>query len=78
MKRSNRGPLDTHPITSMPTAEATALCRGQLELFRLPGPPVVISYARPDGGPLTDADFEHIARLARTATTTRKSGYQCR
>lgn len=23
----------------------------------------------PDGGPLTDADFEHLARIARAATT---------
>lgn len=56
-----------------PAAEATPVCEGQLELFRPPGPGVVISYARPDGGPLTDADFDHLARLARTATTTRKS-----
>ncbi|MFF9819810.1 hypothetical protein [Streptomyces sp. NPDC014006] len=26
------------------------------------------SYVRPDGGPLTDADFEHLARIARAAT----------
>ncbi|THA65370.1 hypothetical protein E6R60_33170 [Streptomyces sp. A0642] len=61
-------------LTNAPAAEATPLCDGQLELFRPPGPRVVISYARPDGGPLTDADFEHLARLARAATTTRKSG----
>ncbi|MEV6147056.1 hypothetical protein [Streptomyces sp. NPDC051992] len=61
-------------LTNAPAAEATPVSPGQLELFRPPGPRVVISYARPDGGPLTDADFEHLARLARTATTTRKSG----
>ncbi|UZI34030.1 hypothetical protein [Streptomyces sp. VB1] len=54
-------------------AEAASGCAGQLELFPPPGPCVVISYTRPDGGALTDADFEHLARLARTATTTRKS-----
>lgn len=61
-------------LTNAPAAEATPVCAGQLELFHRPGPRVVISYARPDGGPLTDADFEHLARLARMATTTRKSG----
>ncbi|MCX4411596.1 hypothetical protein OG840_61640 [Streptomyces sp. NBC_01764] len=44
------------------------MCVGQLELFRPPGPRVVISYTRPDGGALTDADFDHLARLARAAT----------
>ncbi|MGW1037578.1 hypothetical protein [Streptomyces antibioticus] len=61
-------------LTNAPTAETTPVCAGQLELFRPPGPRVVISYARPDGGALTDADFDHLARLARAATTTRKSG----
>lgn len=51
-----------------PAAEATPACPGQLELFRPPGPRVVISCARPDGGPLTDADFDHLARLARATT----------
>ncbi|MFJ4700629.1 hypothetical protein ACIP5N_21375 [Streptomyces sp. NPDC088768] len=60
-------------LTDVPTTEAVPLCAGQLELFRPPGPHVVISYARPDGSALTDADFDHLARLARTATT-RKSG----
>ncbi|MGA5599001.1 hypothetical protein ACPCSE_32695 [Streptomyces cellulosae] len=32
-------------------------------------PHITIDYARPDGGPLTDADFEHLARIARAATT---------
>ncbi|MFD8268524.1 hypothetical protein [Streptomyces althioticus] len=31
-------------------------------------PHIIIDYARPDGGPLTDADFEHLARIARAAT----------
>lgn len=51
-----------------PQAEATPLHPGQLALFPAPGPRIVISYARPDGGPLTDADFDHLARLARTAS----------
>ncbi|WP_277819667.1 hypothetical protein [Streptomyces silvensis] len=32
-------------------------------------PHLTIDYARPDGGPLTGADFAVLARLARTATT---------
>ncbi|MFI0901772.1 hypothetical protein [Streptomyces sp. NPDC020983] len=28
----------------------------------------IVSYARPDGGPLTADDFDHLARLARTAS----------
>ncbi|MFF8287470.1 hypothetical protein ACF06W_32785 [Streptomyces albus] len=32
-------------------------------------PHLTIDYARPDGGPLTTADFEHLARIARAATT---------
>ncbi|MFE1076641.1 hypothetical protein ACFW5W_36300 [Streptomyces sp. NPDC058783] len=32
-------------------------------------PHVTIDYARPDGGPLTDADFEHLARIVGAATT---------
>ncbi|MGW9439620.1 hypothetical protein [Streptomyces sp. NPDC055607] len=37
-------------------------------------PRVTIDYARPDGGPLTDADFDHLARIAQAARTefTRK------
>ncbi|WP_433407066.1 hypothetical protein [Streptomyces sp. CA-146814] len=47
----------------------------QLELFPVrPRPSITIDYARPDGGALTDADFEHLARLAGAAATTRKSG----
>jgi len=53
-----------------PAAEATPLCSGQLELFRVCARPhLTIDYARPDGGPLTDADFQHLARIARAATT---------
>ncbi|MEU1312551.1 hypothetical protein ABZ419_27180 [Streptomyces cinnamoneus] len=48
-----------------PAPQATPVSPGQLELF----PRVVLHYARPDGGPLTDADFELLAELARTATT---------
>jgi hypothetical protein len=51
-------------LTDTPAAEATAVSPGQLELFRLSGLRIVISYARPDGGALTDADFDHLARLA--------------
>ncbi|MFE4829815.1 hypothetical protein [Streptomyces sp. NPDC056672] len=61
-------------LTKAPAEESTPLCAGQLELFRPPGPRIVISYARPDGGPLTDADFDHLAQLARVAITTRESG----
>lgn len=51
-------------------AEATPLCPGQLELFRVRSRPhLTIDYARPDGGPLTDVDFDVLARLARTAIT---------
>ncbi|MFF3730865.1 hypothetical protein ACFYXM_11215 [Streptomyces sp. NPDC002476] len=56
-------------LTNAPAAEATPVCDGQLELFRPPGPRVVIDYARPDGGPLTAADFDHLAWIARAATT---------
>lgn len=53
-----------------PQSETTPLCAGQLELFPVrTGRRVVVSYARPDGGPLTGADFDHLARLARTATS---------
>ncbi|GAA2964935.1 hypothetical protein GCM10010518_59380 [Kitasatospora cinereorecta] len=56
-----------------PAAEATPLCPGQLELFRVQARPhLTIDYARPDGGPLTDADFDFLARLARTATTRKR------
>ncbi|MFY0516031.1 hypothetical protein ACOMD4_37450 [Streptomyces anulatus] len=58
---------------SCTTATSPEASAEQLKLFPVPGPRVVISYARPDGGALTDADFEHLTRLARTATT-RKSG----
>ncbi|QRV25853.1 hypothetical protein I6J39_34975 (plasmid) [Streptomyces californicus] len=41
----------------------------QLALFSVrPRPSITIDYARPDGGPLTDADFDHLARIARAAT----------
>ncbi|MFC7885278.1 hypothetical protein ACFUVV_25880 [Streptomyces sp. NPDC057376] len=53
-----------------PAVEATPVCPGQLELFRVQARPhIIIDCARPDGGPLTDADFEHLARIARAATT---------
>ncbi|MFI9311236.1 hypothetical protein [Streptomyces triculaminicus] len=52
-----------------PAPQATPVSPGQLELFPAPGPRVVLHYARPDGGPLTDADFALLAELARTATT---------
>ena len=58
----------TAPAT--PAAHATPLCPGQLALFRVRSRPhITIDYARPDGGPLTGADFEHLARIARAATT---------
>lgn len=44
------------------------MCAGQLALFPVRTSRRVVSYARPDGGPLTDADFDHLARLARTAS----------
>ncbi|QHC33872.1 hypothetical protein [Streptomyces sp. HF10] len=53
-----------------PAPQATPVGPGQLELFRVrPRPSITIDYARPDGGPLTDADFAHLARIARAATT---------
>ncbi|WP_327332960.1 hypothetical protein [Streptomyces anulatus] len=58
---------------SCTTATSPEASAEQLELFPVPGSRVVISYARPDGGALTDADFEHLARLARPVTS-RKSG----
>lgn len=49
----------TEPATT-PTPQVT----GQLALFRVqPRPSVIIDYARPDGGPLTDADFEMLRGL---------------
>ncbi|MFF8387779.1 hypothetical protein ACF053_29635 [Streptomyces kanasensis] len=42
---------------------------GQGVLFPLPKPPIVIDYARADGGPLTDEDFARLQELARTAST---------
>ncbi|GHH25950.1 hypothetical protein Srubr_26270 [Streptomyces rubradiris] len=56
-----------------PAAQATPVCPGQLELFRVrPRPHLVLDYARPDGGPLTDADFAPLTRLARAATTRKR------
>ncbi|UQI49827.1 hypothetical protein M1P56_35650 (plasmid) [Streptomyces sp. HU2014] len=59
-----------------PAAETTPLCPGQVALFPGSGTRVVITYARPDGGPLTDADFDHLAQLAHAAsgTPTRPTG----
>ncbi|MER7223315.1 hypothetical protein [Streptomyces rubradiris] len=37
-----------------------------------PRPHLVLDYARPDGGPLTDADFAPLTRLARAATTRKR------
>jgi hypothetical protein len=57
-------------LATTPTPQATPLCPGQLELFRMwSRPSITIDYARPDGGPLADADFDHLARIARAATT---------
>lgn len=40
-------------------------CPGQLELFPVATTrTVTYEYARPDGQPLTDADFERIKKLA--------------
>ncbi|MFJ2589697.1 hypothetical protein [Streptomyces sp. NPDC087538] len=53
-----------------PTPQATPVSPGQLELFRVRRrPSITIDYARPDSGPLTDEDFDHLARTARAATT---------
>ncbi|RZD62916.1 hypothetical protein C0Q58_14330 [Streptomyces albidoflavus] len=50
--------------TEVPAPQATLTGPGQLELFRVrPCPSVTIDYARPDGGPLTDADFEMLRGL---------------
>ncbi|MFK0121617.1 hypothetical protein [Streptomyces sp. NPDC090994] len=60
--------MSSRATTPAPTA--IPLCPGQLELFRVRSrPSITIAYARPDGGPLTDADFDHLARIARAATT---------
>ncbi|MFF6903330.1 hypothetical protein [Streptomyces hydrogenans] len=49
---------------------ATPFTPRRLELFRVRVQPrVVIDYARPDGGPLTEADYDHLARLARAASS---------
>ncbi|MET9562509.1 hypothetical protein [Streptomyces tauricus] len=54
----------------MPTPQATPAGPGQLALFRVQARPhITIDYARPDGGPISDADFQHLARIARAATT---------
>ncbi|MFJ3914372.1 hypothetical protein [Streptomyces vinaceus] len=37
-------------------------------LFPQPKPPIVIDYARADGGPLTDEDLDRLRELARTAS----------
>ncbi|MFF3958776.1 hypothetical protein ACFYY1_37070 [Streptomyces sp. NPDC001890] len=60
-------------LATTPMPQSTPVSPGQLELFRVRRcPSITIDYARPDGGPLTGADFEHLARIARAATT-RKS-----
>ncbi|MDP9954164.1 MULTISPECIES: hypothetical protein [Streptomyces] len=41
----------------------------QLALFSVrPRPSITIDYARPDGSPLTDADFDHLARASTRPT----------
>ncbi|WP_042404442.1 hypothetical protein [Streptacidiphilus carbonis] len=61
---------------------ATPVSPRQLALFPVrTGPRVVLSYTRPDGGPLTAADFDHLTRLARPATgatPTPKGSTSCR
>ncbi|MFE3601351.1 hypothetical protein [Streptomyces sp. NPDC059142] len=57
-------------LTTAPTPQATPVSPGQLELFRVrTRPHITLDYARPDGSPLTDADFDHLARIARAAIT---------
>lgn len=57
-------------LAETPAPQAIPVIPGQLELFRVrTRPAVTITYARPDGGPLTDADFDHLARIVRAATT---------
>ncbi|MGW6588450.1 hypothetical protein [Streptomyces globisporus] len=52
--------------TTAPSPEASA---EQLALFPVrTRPSITIDYARPDGEPLTAADFDHLARIARAAT----------
>ncbi|MGW1807191.1 hypothetical protein [Streptomyces sp. NPDC002078] len=44
-------------------------------------PRIAIDCARPDGGPLTEADFDLLARIARAATPgtdPRGSAHPCR
>ncbi|MEV6400859.1 hypothetical protein AB0M39_39810 [Streptomyces sp. NPDC051907] len=38
-------------------------------LFPLPKPPVVIDYARPDGGSLIDEDFDRRQEIARAVSS---------
>ncbi|GHF34966.1 hypothetical protein GCM10018772_70640 [Streptomyces fumanus] len=53
-----------------PAAESTRPYPGQLELFRVQvRSHLTIDYVRPDGGPLTSADFDRLARVARAALT---------
>jgi hypothetical protein len=62
----------TGPAAAL-TAQATPVHPRQLELFPVrTRPRIAIDYARPDGGPLTDDDFDLLAQLARTAITRKK------
>ncbi|MFJ6889874.1 hypothetical protein ACIQRC_34210 [Streptomyces californicus] len=55
---------------SCTTATSPGPSAEQLALFSVrPRPSITIDYARPDGGPLTAADFDRLARIARAATT---------
>ncbi|WP_047471569.1 hypothetical protein [Streptomyces sp. M10] len=57
-----------------PAPTRTPQVTGQLALFRVqPRPSIIIDYARPDGASLTDEDFDHLARIARAAATSRRS-----
>ncbi|MFB6840249.1 hypothetical protein ACFU6M_35420 [Streptomyces bottropensis] len=51
------------------TNEPAQVHPDQGALFPQPKPPIVIDYARADGGPLTDEDFDKLQELARTAST---------
>ncbi|MFJ2745397.1 hypothetical protein ACIO3O_37705 [Streptomyces sp. NPDC087440] len=61
-------------MTTTPAApEPTEIHPDQGTLFGITVTRTVIATdcARPDGGPLTDADFDNLAQLARTIVTER-------
>jgi hypothetical protein len=60
-------------MTTTPAPEPVELHPGQGTLFgvTVTRTCTVTDYARPDGGALTDADFDDLAQLARSVVTER-------